>query len=407
MFKVSGKLLPKLFWLVLFLSFVAWLFALVVLSDNQQLDIFYIHFKDFWGDAMNPTGMVSGLDPYHDEKTGIWNANYPPLAYICFYILARVSNVSPDYLQYYHQPVWTMLFIIILFIVLILLYSICVKELSDFSNLDSAMIALTLCVSYPMLHVIERGNILIVSVLTTAVFVFFYDSSNKIEKELALICLAVATGLKLSPVIFSILLLSNKDYKSALRLLIYSFILLSVPFLFLNDGIANVLLMIDNIKLWVLHHVGYTNIHGTGLVASYMKYLKFFFGVSGLSDKAYMILTILRYEFSFILLLGSFYLTEKWKKVLNITLILMILPAASHTYNVLYMIPFTILFLQSLQPEKTSLKKIIVFICLIMIYFVYRCDLSVFFNFNFAIPMLMIIGTFNSIQALKPRLLLE
>ena len=402
--RLTKGLYQSMFWIIIMSSFIAWIVCLFFDPQGHQKDIFYICMGDFWGDAANPTGMVSGKDPYRDETTGLWNANYPPLAYMLFFILANVSPVPEGgYLHYYYQPIWTLLFIIALFTVLLLLHSICVKKLSAYSGFNSVMISLSLCLSYPMLHTIERGNILIVSILMTTIFVFYFNDNCEWKKELALICLAIAIGLKLSPAVFGLLLIHKKDWRALFRTAIYSFITIFAPFFFLDGDLSNIVLWISNMKLWFVHHINYTNIYGTGFVASFMKYSNILLGTYNLSDNAYLILTILRYEITVILLLGMFRLNEEWKVVLNLTIILLIFPAASHTYNVLYIIPFTVLFLQSFVREKVSADRVIIFACLIMIYFVYRCSISDFFNFNFSIPALTIVSIFYSLKKLAER----
>lgn len=396
---MDNKIFHKIFWIIILSSLTMWFFSLMLDPQNHQMDIFYIRMGDFWGDAANPTGMARAKDPYHDETTGIWNANYPPLAYLLFYLLANVSEIPErGYLQYYYQPVWTMLFVFFLLMTLLLLYTVCMRQLTNYSHFDAVMTVLSLCLSYPMLHTLERGNILILSVLATSIFIFYHDNKSKWKKEISLVCLGLAIGIKLSPAIFGILLICKKDWGALFRTSIYTFILFFLPFLFFEGGFSNLFLMLNNMKLWFSYHIGYTNIYGTGLVASYMKYLKFFFNENRLNANAYLILTILRFELTVTLLLGILHFSEKWKQVLNITLVLLVFPAASHTYNVLYLIPFSILFLQSFLNDKVSLGKIIVFMCLLMIFFVYRCAISDFFNFNFAIPILALVSLYYSIE---------
>ena len=150
------------------------------------------------------------------------------------------------------------------------------------------------------------------------------------------------------------------------------------------------------------HLVYHSETYGTGLIASYVKYAKFYLGNNfEASVTALVILRILKVEVSVLLLLGSYFLKDKWIVVLNVTLVLLILPSVSLGYCMLYMIPFTVLFLNSLlDHDKASLDKILVFLCLLLIYFVYRCDMSSFLNFNFAVPVLAVISSLYSIKSI-------
>lgn len=99
------------------------------------------------------------------------------------------------------------------------------------------------------------------------------------------------------------------------------------------------------------------------------------------------------------MVIGAFYIQEKWKIVFNITLVLLIFPSVSGVYNVLYLIPVTVLFLNSFLEDKIPVDKLFVFLGLIMIYFIYRCPISDFFNMHFAIPTLSLVGMYYSIKS--------
>ena len=79
-------------------------------------------------------------------------------------------------------------------------------------------------VSYPVMFCLERGNILILSVVFAMFFIFFKDSDNKFIKELSYISLAMSAGIKIYPAVFGLTLIIEKKYKEALRLLFYGFI---------------------------------------------------------------------------------------------------------------------------------------------------------------------------------------
>lgn len=398
--KLDGVFLLKVFWLVVIISFIFWLIGLLINPYGSQLDLFFLKLSDFWADATNVTGLVSERDPYHNTNVGmgLGNANQPPLAYFCYYFLARISVIpTGKYLQYYYQPIWTVLFVTILCVTLITIYEICVRQFVRRFYFDAVLIGISLCLSYPMLFAIERGNHVIISALMSSVFIFYYDNECLWKKEIALICLAVAFGLKLSPVVLAILLVYKKDWKSVCHFSVYSIIFLILPFLFLKGGILNLFQMINNISIYFANQD--SDIVGTGIVASYVKYAQLLFDVHYMSIRTYHVLVLLKYEISLILLMGAFHFEEKWKCVLNVILVLLILPTTSFEYCLLYLIPFTVLFLNSLTSSRITIDKVIIFICLLMINFVYRSFLSNFFNFNFAIPVLSLVGCFYSVNA--------
>ena len=367
-----GKYFVRIFWITILLSFIAWFVALVLNPQGRQMDLFFLRMGDFWADATNTTGYVSKLDPYHSTINGLQNHNYPPLPYVFFYVLARISfnplENGNSFLTYYYQPLWTMLFVITIFLSLFSLYTVCENQFNLKFRFDAIMITASLLFSSPMLFTIERGNIIIISVLFVALYIFYYDSNCKWKKEVALISLALATGIKLSPVILGILLIYRKDWLAIGRVFIYVSILIILPFFFFHGGIYNVTQMIFNIKLWFLC---YPDISGIGIVSSYLKYAKLFFGNAfNLTPLMHSVLNVLRGELSLILLLGAFNFKEKWKVVLNATLILLIFPKVTGYYCILYIIPFAIIFLNNiLEKAKITAVEILIVLTLMMIFF--------------------------------------
>lgn len=398
--KFYGKYLVRLFWMTTLLSIIAWFIALVVSPQGSQLNLFFLRMGDFWADATNTTGYVSDLDPYYNIVNGLQNHNYPPLAYVFYYLLAHIS-ISPleagnTFLTYYYQPIWTMVFIIILFLVLISFYIVCENQFKSGFRFDAVMIIISLLFSGPMLFAIERGNIIIVSALAVAVYIFYYDSSCKLKKEIALVSLAVATAIKLSPLILGVLLIYKKDWWAIGRLVVYGLIFMVPPFFLFNGGINNISQMISNIRLWFLY---YPDTTGIGIVSSCLKYAKLFWGDAYcLTPFAHSILNVLRGELSLILLLGAFNFNEKWKVVLNATLILLIFPKVTGYYCILYIIPFTVLFFKTLlEKMRVSIGEKFVVWALMMIFFTYQCNVQVYLNVHLSVIVLTVIGITYSI----------
>ena len=355
----SCTLVIKLFWVIILSSFVGWLVGLLINPQGHQLDVFFSRMSDFWGDATVVTYFVNERNPYQYP-----GANYPPLPYLLYYVFACVSRI-PDggYPQYYYQPLWTMIFVLFLFIVLGMLWLICAKNTHSGLTIDAMMTGLSFCISGPMLYTIERGNVILVAILCTAIFVFYYDNKCRWKKEIALLSLAIAVDIKVAPAVFGALLICNKDWQAICRTLLYGILFFILPFYFFEGGINNLPLMISHINQFV------------------------------------------SYEVSFILFLGLFHFKEKWKQVLNLTIIMLIVPSVAFQYYFLLSIPVTILFLSSFSDnlhENTNddvIGKFFIFMSFIMIYFVYRCPLSDFFNHKFAILILTVTGLFYSIKA--------
>jgi hypothetical protein len=82
------------------------------------------------------------------------------------------------------------------------------------------------------LYMIERGNVLILCLMSIAIFAFTYNSENKILREIGIIALAVAAALKLYPALFMWFFISDKRYKELIRCLAYFSVLMILPSFF-------------------------------------------------------------------------------------------------------------------------------------------------------------------------------
>lgn len=212
----------RVFSLVIIASFVAWLIAIIYKPQSRQIEIFFDYMGDFFADATNTTGLAHARNPYLDDTIGLQNAAYPPLAYFLFYLLARASGTAPkEYLDYYKSPMWLFLFIVVLIVCFLLLYTLVVKYTGGTKNPDNILLGIAICVSFPILHTVERGNIIFIVFIAVMVYLFYYDSESKVKKEIALLSLAFAAGIKLTPAILGIMLIYQKDWKAAIRTVIY------------------------------------------------------------------------------------------------------------------------------------------------------------------------------------------
>ncbi|MCM1121870.1 MAG: glycosyltransferase 87 family protein [Eubacterium sp.] len=87
---------------------------------------------------------------------------------------------------------------------------------------------------------IERGNLVLYAMVFLMLGLAFRDSSNKVLREISLICVAISAGFKLYPALFGLIWIAEKRYKEAGRLVLYGLAAFFVPFLFV-DSFANYL----------------------------------------------------------------------------------------------------------------------------------------------------------------------
>ena len=79
-----------------------------------------------------------------------------------------------------------------------------------------------------MLFALERGNSILLAVVFLLVFLWGYQAENKIFQYLSFCALGAAAGIKISPALFGLILLSERRYKDAKISHRYGFILIVV-----------------------------------------------------------------------------------------------------------------------------------------------------------------------------------
>lgn len=241
-----------------------------LLSSHGALfsEMFFKDYLDTGMDFFHSIEYTKGRSPY-----ALYRTLYPPLANLFFYILFcmvpswQYDNWADTFTDSVHQrgtsddlrvvqP--TMLLFITFIILFTVLFVLLIKKVIVL-NKNSGIIAFLMLFSWGVLYAMERGNVIVLALLCSMFFAFYKDSENKIISELALLSLAVATGLKLYPAIFGMVLLYDKQYKKAVRTIVYGILLFIVPFFFFQEGMGGCRIFFD-----VLFH----KTEGSGLLSS-------------------------------------------------------------------------------------------------------------------------------------------
>jgi hypothetical protein len=229
--------------------------AVVLLTEGDIYRTFF-----FNNEAVDPaSGMDTGMDFLnsivcaHDGKPYTrYRTLYPPLANVFFALLAKGVPMLES-LQWYRtirfwQLRWTdadlrvhqsTLFPLLMFYVAYALSFVEVVERALVQHVDRARaVAVGLLLSYPSLYGIERGNVVLYVNLLALVFWFFRDSPHRVVRELSLLGLAVAAGFKLYPALLGLVLLFERHWARAARLVGYGVALLVLPFFYFEGADA-------------------------------------------------------------------------------------------------------------------------------------------------------------------------
>ncbi len=333
----NQDLYRKTFYLIAIVGLVSSFFLAIVTRGQLFLGSFIYDNTNTFMDYFNSVRDVITRTPYENLVI------YPPLAnlvYLGFVHLSSVAAMSqvPGVIDAFQMRTCQdyMLPFMFYFMATVLGVWICCKSLKKGSEKERILFSFLMLFSLPLLYAFERGNIIVVALIFTMMFFLWKDSPNKVLREIALISLAIAAGLKIYPAIFGFLVLREKRYKETLRLLTYGVFLLFVPFVFFGG--------FDHIVIW-LHNLINTSAE---VAARYYSYkLNFSNTLEWITCGA--IPSIITKIFIFLTLtigvIGCFVLQEEWKRVLIATLLLIGLPAISAVYAGIFMMIPLIYFL--------------------------------------------------------------
>lgn len=217
---------------------------LLFITPAIQLEVFFLRVGDFWADFFNTLIYVADKDPYFNELNGTLNKNYLPFSYMILYPFTKLTNYSGKTLL----DCWTdgialvsgFLFMLFsLFLLFHSLYLLC-KDLRL-----NKVILFVVFFSAANLYALERGNEIVISAACVNYFIFF--RSHKHCQWIAIICLAIASVLKVFPVVFSLYYLRTRSYKLMFYYIIITFLLAILPFLFFERGFYNIEQLYNNV----------------------------------------------------------------------------------------------------------------------------------------------------------------
>ena len=191
------------------------------------------------------------------------DACYSPLSYAVFAFFSRATSAADlfqgtDLLQVPYvdlidltptlltSPYQLMAYLIYLLAGV----SLCLLAVRLLALRDSEKTALTACVlcSVPLLFgAVERGNLTLYVAPLVLLAWKLRDSERPLLRELALVLIAVAAGLKFYPAFLGLLYLKEKRWKEAARLIVYGAVCVFVPFAFYG-GLDGLRLLLANLS---------------------------------------------------------------------------------------------------------------------------------------------------------------
>lgn len=208
---------------------------------------------------------------------------------------------------------------------------------------------------YPLFYCVERGNIVLLSMICTAFFVFFHDSEDKRIRVLSLIVFAFGAALKLYPVVFLLLLVKEKRYKDLLKALIAFLVFFFAPAVFYHYG-ADIVYYFKNI-----FEYGQTHKQGFSLTSvSLSSLVSLLTGNQALAEVAAHITGLLA-------AVAVFLVPKDWQRYALLAYIVVNMRVVSSVYVLIFfLVPF--LAFLSARTEKRKIDWLyLVLFCLLLL----------------------------------------
>lgn len=364
----TSKLCYNLFFIFIILTS----FYFFIHEGNNFNDFFFKDSLDTGMDFFHSLEYVKGRTPY--DK---FNTLYPPLANLFFYCLFRfIPSWQHKYWENDFQAsiadrgtasdlrIWQPTMVLfILFIIISAVLFIQLSQLILNNTKYTFRISIGVLCSYSMLFAFERGNIIIISLLCSMYFLIYRNSSNYFLKELSLIALAIAAGLKIYPALLGCLLLYDRKWKESIRACFYGIASFILPSLAFKEGIScidkflHILLnyssnSISDCKGVSLDKIFNTLIYGISRI----------FGLNLENTPFNQLPTTFNLVAIFSLILSGFFLNKQWEKIL-VCILSIILIQAQPIYVFIFMILPLLFFIK--EEETLNMHNIVPFFSMI------------------------------------------
>lgn len=358
----------KIYVLVVGLSAIFWIVRLLIDGYNSpQFNIFFLRCGDLFADFTNVCGYSSERDVYRNTVNSFGQKGYPPFPYMLMSFFSRLDSVAPSsYTSAILHSRFLFFFILFLILSMVIFWTIIYENVNG-DKISRFLCAINIVFSGCMLSLLERGNLLLQTLIFILFFIFFYDNKSKYLREISYISLAFAVAFKISPAILAIFLIYKKRWFAFIRTVFYSAFLWIVPFFYFKGGLNNIQLMIRNMGLF-LHE--YNQLEGISLKASYYQVMKSFISTFSIKAEDEWIFTVICFFSALILFIAAFFLEDKFDKVLAISMILVLVPRYSNDYCIVYFIPALVVLMSEIRLKRGHLICTLAFILMSEVYYV-------------------------------------
>lgn len=231
-------------------SFGLYLLFSLIFGKTVFSAIFYNDNHDLFMDFFNSIRDASLGEGAYTVRHVI----YPPMANLIFLLLSYLTPDAYNETEFIDRLTWDnhtsaiVLITVWVAVVAALVGLLAYRGMSGMkgSRKEKWMFAAIAVLNVPLFYMLERGNILVLSLITLLVFAVTYHSDSKVVRELGLIALAFSASLKLYPALFAWILVGDKRYKECVRCALYCIAMIILPS-FCFGGIDILLTILRNI----------------------------------------------------------------------------------------------------------------------------------------------------------------
>ena len=343
-------------------------------------DIFFSDRSDTGMDFFNPVIYASG--GLRNMFTSMDGITYPALAVVLFRFLYK--SLPSSILIECNNDITILRgnqFLLMQYVICILITVVCTTILIQKIMLKSngkdilPTFPPLICLSYGMVYGIERGNIVIFMPMLIFFFLYYKDDSRWYMRELALLGLATAAGLKIYPAFWGILLIQEKRIWDSLRTIIYGAIFLVGPMIYYG-GINSIIKWIYNLTGFNTIAGNISDLSGCGAVQLSRTFCYILNLDSDISANIYSFAGKMQIVVCFLLITSIFVLKRNWEKYLAIVFLMIFFPRWSNDYCYMY---FSIPFLYLICDKKTDRESSVYYVMLSLVTLIYL--LPKFINF--------------------------
>lgn len=339
--------------LFLILSLISLVLTIIIvaLSEGGALNNMLFgedYFMDFYNSMCD-----AGTKGVYTERGVI----YPPLSCLLFFLVSKMvphkyvmlNLEGGERLQIYSDGLCQLIYILITTMVVfalgILLYDVLQRSSSKCISFFASFFLLF---SFPMIYCVQRGNTALLALLLSAFFVFYRNSNNKVVRELSYLALAIGAGIKLFPAFFGVLLIFDKKYKAAGRLIIYGILAFFIPFAFYG-GVSGISVFIKNLYDFSGLRTSIYSLYGPS-VTNALAWLSV-----GLNRDISLVIKIAKVAVWFCCAFIIFFADEEWKRLTGICFLLANIDSTARIYILIFLIIPFISFIS--DRSQTSRKK--------------------------------------------------